>query len=413
MSCLNTILRPLLLAAVCCAAPALSAASAEQTLAPYVAALRAAPDPVAFVNRKLATHDVIIFDDGLHHARDPWQFFIGLVRNAEFAGKVNYIFFEVMAVNSQPLLDAWLDGKISDAELLPAFQDANDMGWALATYMDLLRAVREANAGKPAGQRMRVIATDMPTYYPLLKTHQDWEQTRTSGAARDYHMYAVVKEVMEDFKAGKKGILLTNTRHAYKGIRNSKGELYWNAGTFFQQHAPGRSYSVRVHTPILQVQRRGAGKAATREGLDNLEYRWVRVADGLWDSALDAAGQQPKAVELAGTPFGAAPYLGNHMADAAPGQTLADAYDAVIFLGPLEAYQASATFDIYTPAFKRELKRRIEIIETPEALAQTVKQYGSIEQYVDTVFKPKPERPDPVVKLLPPKDAWKARLKVQ
>ncbi|UGQ44657.1 hypothetical protein [Massilia endophytica] len=400
--------RALLLSAACLMASGAQAAPADAALAPYVAALRAAPDPATFVNRKLEQHDVLIFDDGLHSAKDPWQFYIQLVRNPEFASKVGYIFLEVAPLNHQPLIDAWMDGKASDEQLLPLFQDASDMGWALTTYLDLLKAVREANAGKPAERRMRVIATDMPATYPLQRTHQDWEQSRLSGTARDYHMYSVVKEVMGDFKQGRKGILLTNTRHAYKGIRNSKGQFYWNAGTFFSQHSPGKSYSLRVHAPILFIKKRGEGKAATREGLDNVEYRWVRMEKGLWDSAFDAAGGMPKAVELAGTPFGKASYLGNHMLDAAPGQTIADAYDAVIFPGPLDQYQASGTFDIYTPAFKRELKRRIEMIDSPEQQAGTVKQYGSIEAFVDAVFKPKPDRPDPIVKMLPPKDEWKA-----
>ena len=50
------------------------------------------------------------------------------------------------------------------------------------------------------------------------------------------------------------------------------------------------------------------------------------------------------------------PYTGNDELDALPNQTMYDAFDAVIFLAPIEKQrQSAAAISIYTPEFLREL----------------------------------------------------------
>ncbi len=406
----KTLLLSLFLTATCIGAAPAGVAAHDNRLQPYVKAMKTALDPVVFVNRKLDKYDLLVFDDGMHSSRDPWLFFEQLVRSPDVANKLKFIFIEVLPVNLQSEIDAWMNGDTDDiAGLLPVFQQAGDFGWAYRSTFDLMLAVRQANRGKPAEHHLRIIAIDMPSHYPSLRTKQDWELTRISGKARDYHMYAVVRSYLDDFKSGKKGLLLTNTRHAYKHIRNTQGQLHWNAGTFFHEHSPGKTYAIRIHNAMLHLSRKWEGKAKSREGLDNIDYSWIRMEEGLWDSAFETAGSIPVAVELAGTPFGAAAYIGNHMLDAAPGQTMSDAFDAVIFMGPLDKYQRSGTSNLYTPYFLAELKRRYEIIYTKEDLTAMLKEAhnANLEEYIAQTFKPRSDIPDPVIIRLPPKDQWR------
>ena len=396
-------LLPLLLATTCLDAPA---AAPTDPLKPYTAVMARAASPQDFVIDKFRRHDLLIFDDAMHTAVEPWQFYIDLVRNPAFHTRVRHIFIEVLPVNFQPALDAYLASPADDPGILyPALHAASDLGWAYQTYIDLLRAVREVNQTLPPEKRLRVIGTDQPSYWPLMHTKTDWELSLLSGEARDYHMYAVTANQLGNFGKGEKGILLTNTRHSYKAIRNAKGELYWNAGTFFHERHPGKTYVVRFHHAALELKPKAApGGASTREGLERAQVRWIRMEDGRWDCAHAANGYRPLAVELRGTPFGKAAYVGNHMMDVKAGQTMLDTYDAVIFLGQIDKFRSTARTDIYTPEFRKELARRIKVMWSSDELADNLKGAGvaTVEAYVDAVFQPRPERIEPAVTRLPP-----------
>jgi hypothetical protein len=226
-------------------------------------------------------------------------------------------------------------------------------------------------------------------------------------------MYEVIREELDFFRSGRKGIFLTNTRHAYKGIRDRQGRLYWNCGTYFHERHPGKTYSLRCHLPMLQILRRREENKATpktTEGMEAIEYRWARPAHGRWDEAWKRLGNKPIALALAGNVLGREPYIGNHMLDVAPGQTLADAYDAVLFLVPIERlHQTALVGDIYTPAFKKELARRYRLLYTPELLKAQLAHdgVGTPEELIDKRHAGAPEQPLPQLKDLEPSDAWR------
>jgi hypothetical protein len=393
---------PLLLALASAGVPA----ATPVPLPSHAAAMAQAPSPADFVIDKFKTHDLLVFDDAMHTAVEPWRFYIELVKNPAFHKQVRHIFIEVLPVNFQPAIDAYLASPVDDPTLLyPALQAASDLGWAYQSYIDLLRAVREVNRTLPADKRLRVVGTDQPSYWPLMTTKRDWELSMVSGEARDYHMYAVTASQLGWFRKGEKGILLTNTRHSYKGIRNAKGELYWNAGTFFQQHHPGKTYAVRIHHAALELKPRTApAGTSTREGLERAQVRWIRMEDGAWDCAHKAAGYRPLGLELRGTPFGKAAYVGNHMMDVQAGTSMLDAYDGLLFLAPIDSMRSTARADIYTPAFRKELVRRLRVMWSEEEIAAQLKSAAvpTLEAYVDKTFQPRGEQPEPVVAKLPP-----------
>lgn len=385
-------------------------------LQPYVDVLREqGRPPLQFVVDKLDRYDLIVFDDAWHPCVEPFEFYQEMVRSPEFRKRAKWVFVEAFSMNRQPDIDAYLTSEPEDVTLLyPVFQDDfSGSGWPLETYFDLMHAIWEVNRGLREDDRIRVVAVNAPTYWAEMKTGEDVTLFRRSLLGNDYTMCRVIEEELDGFSGTRKGVFLTNTRHAYKRIRDKEGRLFWDAGTFLHERHPGKTYSIRFHNMVLSIEgERTLNKNTpqTTAGMERMVYKWVRMGDGLWDSAFEAVGNDPVAFPIVGNVFGAEPYVGNHMLGAAPGQTMADANDAIIFLVPLEKLHNSATVDwIYTPEFKRELARRYRMLYTPEQLEARMKDASvtSLEALIDHDCAASPRKLIPQAKRLPPKDAWK------
>ncbi len=387
----------------------------EGQLQSHVAALREdGQAPLQYVLNTLADHDLVLFDDALHNAVEPWAFYSELVSDPRFHAEARYVFLEIVPVNRQPALDAYFSTVPEDRTLLyPAFQDR--YGWPYATYFDFLHTVYALNRGLEEDKKINVRAVSTPSYWKEIETPEDWANLNDRAVlGRDYDMYKVILADLGEFTEGKKGIFLTNTRHAYTDIRKPDGAPFWNTGTFFRQWHPNKSFSIRINAPVLKIEnikkRRPEGYRPTAEGLDRYEYSWARVAGGLWDAAFEHYGGAPVAIDLAGTAFGQAAYMGNHMHRAAPGQTMGNAYDGVIFLTPLEEQHSSAQADfIYTPAFKTELIRRYQITKSPEQIETLLNEAGveTLEAYIDANHTASPQTLSPQAQGVGGIDAWR------
>jgi hypothetical protein len=371
-------------------------------------------DPVAFVLDRVRDHDLLLFDDGMHTAVEPFAFYQKLIRDRAFQRQVKYIFLEALPINLQPQVNAFLDAEREDpTTLYPVLQDDYGTGFPYKTYFDLLHTVYEVNRQLPKAEQLHVVCVSNPVYWMGIKTPEDVALFRKGLAGRDALMYEVILDELDRFRSGRKGIFLTNTRHAYKGIRDGQNRLYWNCGTYFHERHPGKTYSLRCHHLVLLIERpaeKTAAKASTAEGMERFVYRWARPGRGLWDEAWQRLGDKPTAVPLAGNVLGREPYVGNHMANAAPGQTFADAYDAVLFLTPLEQLRQTAIVgEIYTPAFKPELARRYAVLWTPAQLAARLKESGvqTVQELIDKEFVSRPERPLPQLEGLEPNSTWR------
>jgi hypothetical protein len=376
----------------------------QDDLAPLLADLEQhGEEPARFVLERLGEADLVLFDDGLHSAVEPFEFYAELVRNPEFRRAVDFVFLEVVAVNQQPHLDAFLASG-DPADLLPAFR--NDVsgtgGIGYRTYLELLAAIRAANLASPPEERLRVVAVSNPVDWDAITTREGFERFNDSLANRDEDMYRVIQDELDGFRSGRKGIFLTNTRHAYTGVRRSDGRLFGDTGTLFRQRHPGKTCSIRIHNVTLAIERAVADPKVPRtaQGLEDVQYHWARVDGGRWDRAFAANGNLPIAVPLAGTSFGRAPYLGNHQLEAAPGQTMADAYDALVFLAPLERLrQAAAMPGLYAADFLPELARRYRLMRTADELSAEMKAAGAgtALELVTRNFVEWPESPVPAV----------------
>jgi hypothetical protein len=391
-------------------------AGIDPRLQPYVDVLREqGRPPLQFVVDKLDRYDLLVFDDAWHPCVEPFEFYQRMLRSPEFRKRAKRVFVEAFPINRQPDIDAYLNSKPEDVTLLyPVFQDDfSGTGWPLQTYFDLMHAIWEVNRGQPADERIRVVAVNAPTYWARMTTAEDVALFRRSLLGNDYTMYQVIAEELDGFSGARKGVFLTNTRHAYKAIRDQQGRLYWDAGTFLHERHPGKTYSIRFHNMALSIEGERAPDKATPQttaGTERLVYKWVRMGDGLWDSAFEAVGNGPVAFPIVGNVFGAERYVGNHMLGAAPGQTMADANDAIIFLAPLEKLHNSARVDrIYTPEFKRELARRYRMLYTQEQLEAQMKDAGvtSLGALIDHDCAASPRELIPQARNLPPKDTWR------
>jgi hypothetical protein len=246
------------------------------------------------------------------------------------------------------------------------------------------------------------VAASNPVAWESITTGAELELFQQSLAERDEDMYRVILYGLDGFRSGRKGVFLTNTRHAYTGVRRTSGEFFWNTGTLFRQRHPGRTCSIRIHNVALAIERAvpDPNVPRTAQGLESVQYHWARVDGGRWDRAFAARGNAPVAVPLLGTTFGRAPYLGNHQLEAAPDQTMADAYDALVFLAPLERLrQAAALPGLYAPDFLPELARRYRLMRTEDELAAEMGEQGvqTLEELVARTFVEWPESPVPAV----------------
>lgn len=143
-----------------------------------------------------------------------------------------------------------------------------------------------------------------------------------------------------------------------------------------------------------------------------LPYTKVIKTDGIWDAAFKATGNKPVAISLKDNVFGKENYIGNHMRNVAPGQTMYDAYNALIFLAPLESLRRTVLVDyIYTDEYKKELERRGKLVYSEEEIKQASAAYGvkSLGEMVDIMTAPEPEMLLPQAKSIGAIDAWKDR----
>lgn len=372
----------------------------EARVAELVAEIdRKGRDPVDFVLAEFGAADLIVFDEGLHNAVEPWAFYGKLVADARFAAQARYVFIEVIPYNAQGAIDAYLDAADDDPSLLwPALQAALETGWSYRTYVDFFAAVRRANESTSKDRRIRVIGVAPAAYWPLIATHEDYVRYRRDGFAPfDEGLYARILMHLDGFESGRKGIFLTNTRHAYTGLKRKDGNFFWNAGTYFRQRHPGKTRSIRFNAPFLEVKDAGSEKGPTLGSISKgAVYGWTRADGGAWDAAFALRGDKAVALPLVGTVFGTAPYLGNQMLSAAPGQTLADVYDAVIHLRRLEDWRQSARETrLYTPAFRREVARRLKLKHVESELDGVLKEAGvaTVEAYVGLVGSRQDEVP--------------------
>jgi hypothetical protein len=366
-------------------------------------------DPLGFVLTELEQHALLIFDDGLHSAVEPWTFYETLVQHPDFAVMARHVFIEILNVNDQPGMDVYFNTYPEDPSLLnPVLQNSTINGWRYQTYPDLFRVIHAVNAGLAEDQRIKVHLVSTPGYWNSIETPADYANyIGPSQLARDNFMYENIKEILNGLDGSERGIFLTNTRHAYTGLRDENGEFFWNTATFFRQWHGDSTLSIRFNAPFLNVEstRDPSDSPASGQGLERFNYSWARAANGDWDRAFARTGNNPVALRFEDTHFGDAPYVGNRVHRAFPGQTMSDVNDALIHLSAIDDWQKSADYvPMLTPEFHAELLSRYQRTQTDAQIERRLQRAGveTLEAYVGLVLEPSPQSPLPQAGALPP-----------
>ncbi|MBC5993446.1 hypothetical protein [Pontibacter cellulosilyticus] len=360
--------------------------------------------PQEYALDKIKQHDLLIFDDANHVALEPFLFYQDLLKNEGFRQNIDYIFIELFNINNQKHLDAFLNAPTLQLQLLaPVFQnELSGFSKSYQTYVDLLTTVYKINQKLARPDRVRVIAVGSPTYWPLIHDEEDLNNFRVTTDSYDYTMYTTILNYLNNFNSGKKGILLTNTRHAYKGLKDKDGRYMQNCADFFTQYKPGKTCSIRIHNAVLRAipktEKEMEGVARTQEGLERYHIGWGRVDNGKWDQAFKANGNKPIGFDIKDTPFGQTKFEGNQSQKAHSSMQMQDVNDGIVFLAPLENLRKSATTDIFiTDDFVKELERRILILWGKPYVEEQVSKQGlkNTEEYLRALLKPEPVMPLP------------------
>ncbi len=210
----------------------------------YVKALKEKDqEPVQFVLAKLDTFDLLIFDDALHNAAEPFKFYQDLIADSGFIQKAKYIFVEVFSIDQQRYIDQYLAISPEDTMvLLPVFQnDYSGTGWNAQTYLDLLRSLYRINHALPKEKHLEVIAVSNPFYWDCIHSQEDLEIARKSLAGRDYFMYKIICDHLRAFWCRRKRYFSDQHPACIQRYQKQKRTVLLEHGHFLQSVVSGKN----------------------------------------------------------------------------------------------------------------------------------------------------------------------------
>jgi hypothetical protein len=275
-----------------------------------------------------------------HGGKDVDDFILSLIRDPQFAAKVNDIVVECGNSRYQPLLDRYIAGEdVSLKEVQPVWRDTTQLMCSLsAFYAELFPLVRAINQKLPANERLRVLAGDPAFDWATVTSRSD-----VPIGDRDFTIASVMKT--EVLSRKRKALMLFGLMHLLHGLPASppaeERTMRATAVTMYEQSYPGLTFVVIPH--------RGFGTFSHLE------------ADNTMLEARLKSWPEPSLVPLKGTWLGdlGAAYFFEVPASwrQRPVSSLADAY---LYLGPLDSLHAEpASAEIrHDDAFMSELLRR-------------------------------------------------------
>jgi hypothetical protein len=142
-------------------------------------------DAISAILDAFRTCRVVSFPGGHTEGNEGQALLRSLVRDPRFASRVNDIVVEFGSSRYQDLMDRYIRGEdVPESAVQHAWLNAVQAGTALdnPNTAAFFRAVREANATRPAAQRTRVLLGDPPI---------DWENVRDKA---DYRKWVVQRD---------------------------------------------------------------------------------------------------------------------------------------------------------------------------------------------------------------------------
>ena len=181
-----------------------------------------------------------------HGNLEDSQFRLRIIRDPEFAQRVNDVVIEFGNPLYQDILDRFVEGaNVSHVELSKVWKETTQRGtsvWNSPIYEELIVAVRAVNAAMPSGKHLRVLAADYPIDWTLIDAEKAklfpredviralWKNVRRDVAAAD-----IIRRSVLD--PGRKALVIFGGNHFF---RNDSSELI----NLFQEDSRAKWFSI-------------------------------------------------------------------------------------------------------------------------------------------------------------------------
>lgn len=221
-----------------------------------------------------------------HGSATQHRFLRSLVARPEFGRTVDAVVVEFGSARYQVTIDRYVRGeRVLLSSLSRVWRRTTQVSgvWNDPVYRDFFRAVRAANAGRPPGERIRVLLGDPPIDWRRIRTSRCPRRPRPScleywiGRRGEHYASVVLDKVLA---RGGRALLIAGAFHL---IRPPEGEA-WNETGILERRHPGSVFTVKPHESF--------GGPDWQE-LDRRLAAWpvpsLAVTRGTWLGALDAS----------------------------------------------------------------------------------------------------------------------------
>lgn len=274
--------------------------SAEASaIQPYVEFLsRPHPSPVEYVMDLFTRCDVVIFGERHHADMTQYDLVAQIIGDPRFLAMGGHVMTEVGSHNyteavNRVLCSSYADEQQFDDALLSILRDCEEQVlWTKSNFRNLLKTIWQVNRGTTEAQRV-----DITFLSPAWK----WEDTEkmtlddfeTMEHATYYSNYDIImgenaiNALYRIFDTPrKKTLIILNVPH------HLKYSPYWGhtAASCIMARFPGRVANIKINDAI-------------RLYLPDETTQRRPPADGKWDAAFAATGNEPMGFDLAGSPF--------------------------------------------------------------------------------------------------------------
>jgi hypothetical protein len=274
----------------------------------------------------LEDHRLIAIGE-VHRNEQVHDVLVAVVRDTAFLPGGGDVVVEWGNARYQSVMDRYITGeRVSRPELVPVWRETvNILVWDAPVYERLFATIREVNARRPSGRRLRVVLADPPIDWAAIRDQASWERI---AAARDRYAAGVVER--EVLARGHHALLIFGSGHVQR------------ERAFDRFGEPGRPRQPNL-ADLLESRHPGATLFVLADWMTpQLDARLAR-----W--------RAPALARLQGT------WLGN-VSVGPPTDTprLEDLGDAFLYLGPTSSITTSMPRpEIYcNTTYLRELKRR-------------------------------------------------------
>jgi hypothetical protein len=276
-------------------------------------------EPLDAIFIAFRTHQIVALGEA-HGVDQIHAFKLALIRDPRFPTLVNDIVVESGNALYQDVMDRYTSGAdVPFDTLKQAWQDTlAGWGWDLPMYEELFRAVREVNASQPPARQLRVLLGDPPVDWSTVRSAADVQKWQSQ---RDTYPAEIIRR--EVLAKGRRALVVYGFGHLLRT---------------YPPPAPG---SPELESIVQLVDRMGQARAFSIFPITNFsgDVTTIEPEVGTWPN--------PSLAHLPGTRFGATPvkffyrFLPPNFRQDDPdfwNGRLADQYDALLYLGPPEAF---------------------------------------------------------------------------